>query len=219
MKTLTQAVFKLAPPGGIFNDTVLSNLFPDRTRGARELLINRAFKAGEILRLKRGTYVLAPEFRKTEPPPWTVAGLLLSPSHVSLETALAYYGLIPEAVYQVASVSTQRSRTFNTPLGVFTYHCVPTTDPKAGVQAVSTPAPFWAFVATPLRAIADMVYLNRAVTWSGDGPDYLLESLRIEEQDLRDLSFDRCAEITEAFRSQRVKAFLQGMRKEFSHDR
>lgn len=219
MKTLTQAVFKLAPPGGIFNDTALSNLFPDRTRGARELLLNRALKAGEILRLKRGTYVLAPEFRKTEPPPWTVAALLLSPSHVSLETALAYYGLIPEAVYQVASVCTQRSRTFNTPLGVFSYHCVPTTAPKAGVQAVATPAPFWAFVATPLRAIADMVYLNRAVTWRGDGTDYLLESLRIEEQDLRDLSFDRCAEITEAFRSQRVKAFLQGMRKEFSHDR
>ena len=74
-------------------------------------------------------------------------------------------------------------------------------------------------MATPLRAIADMVYLNRAVTWRGDGTDYLLESLRIEEQDLRDLSFDRCAEITEAFRNQRVKAFLQGMRKEFSHDR
>jgi hypothetical protein len=218
MKTLTQAVFRLSPPGGIFNETVLSNLFPDRTRGARELLIDRALKAGEILRLKRGIYVLAPEYRKTEPPPWTVAALLLSPSHVSLETALSYYGLIPEAVYQVASVCTQRSRTFNTPLGVYSYHCVPTTAPKAGVEVVAAPAPFWASVATPLRAIADMVYLNRTVTWSGDGADYLLGSLRIEEQDLRGLSFERCAEITEAFRSQRVRTFLQGMRKEFSDD-
>ena len=219
MKTLTQAVFKLSPPGGIFNETVLGNLFPDRTRGARELLINRALKAGEILRLKRGTYVLAPEYRKTEPPPWTVAGLLLSPSHVSMETALAYYGLIPEAVYQVASVCTQRSRTFNTPLGVFSYHCVPTKDPKAGVEAITMPAPFWAYVATPLRAIADMVYLNSTVSWQADGAAYLLESLRIDEEDLRELEFGRCNEITEAFRSRRVKAFLQGMRKEFSHDR
>jgi len=219
MKTLTHAVFILSPPGGIFNETVLGNLFPDRTRGARELLLNRALKAGEILRLKRGTYLLAPEYRKTEPPPWTVAGLLLSPSHVSLETALAYYGLIPEAVYQVASVCTQRRRTFDTPLGVFSYYCVPTKAPRAGVVAVTMPAPFWAYVATPLRAIADMVYLNRTVSWQKDGPGYLIESLRIDEEDLRELEFDRCTEITAAFRSRRVRDFLKGMQKEFSHDR
>jgi hypothetical protein len=186
--------------------------------GARELLLNRANKAGEIMRLKRGIYVLAPEYRKTEPPQWTIASLLLSPSHISLETALAYHGLIPEAVYQVASVSTQRSRRFDTPLGVFSYHCVPTKDPKAGVEAMCEPAPFWSYVATPLRAIADMVYLNRTVTWREDGLDYLLESLRIEEQDLQDLQFDRCSEITEAFRNRRVKEFLKGMQKEFDHD-
>jgi len=219
MKTLTQAVFRLAPPGGIFNETVLVNLFPERTRGARELLLNRALKAGEILRLKRGIYLLAPEYRKTEPPPFTVAGMLLSPSHVSLETALAHHGLIPEAVYQVASVCTQRSRAFDTPLGVFSYHCVRTNDPRAGVEAIPLPAPFWAYLATPLRAIADMVYINRAVTWSGDGADYLLESLRIEEQDLHELAFDRYPEISGAFRSLRVKEFLQGMKREFIHDR
>lgn len=218
MKTLTQAVFGLSPPGGIFNETVLRNLFPDRTGGARELLINRALKAGEILRLKRGIYVLAPEYRKSEPPPWSVAGLLLSPSHVSLETALSYHGLIPEAVYQVASVCTQRSRTFSTPMGVFSYHCVPTMAPKAGVEVISLPESFWASVATPLRAIADMVYLNRTVTWRGDGAGYLLESLRIEEEDLRELSFDRCDEIVGAFRNKRVREFLQCMRKEFSRD-
>jgi hypothetical protein len=219
MKTLTQALYKLAPPGGIFNETVVGNLFPGRTQGARELLLNRALKAGEILRLKRGIYLLAPEYCKTTPPLFTIAALLLSPSHVSLETALAHHGLIPEAVYQVASVCTQRSRSFDTPLGVFSYRCVPTRDPRAGVEAVALPAPFWAYVATPLRAIADMVYLNRAVTWEEAGPGYLLDSLRMEEQDLRELSYARCDEITEAFRSRRVKAFLQGMKMEFCHDR
>ncbi|MBT3190987.1 MAG: hypothetical protein HN341_00370 [Verrucomicrobia bacterium] len=218
MKTITQAVYKLSPPGGIFNETVVVNLFPDRTRGARELLLNRASKAGEIIRLKRGVYVLAPEYRKTEPPQWTIASLLLSPSHVSLETALAYHGLIPEAVYQVASVSTQRSRSFDTPLGVFSYHCVPTKSPRAGVEAVCEPVPFWSYVATPLRAIADMVYLNRTVTWNKDGVGYLCESLRIEELDLQEMQFERCGEIIEAFRNQRVKAFLKGMQKEFGHD-
>ena len=72
MKTLTQAIYKLSPPGGIFNDTVVGNLFPDRSQGARELLLNRAYKAGEVIRLKRGTYMLAPEYRKSEPSQWTL---------------------------------------------------------------------------------------------------------------------------------------------------
>lgn len=217
MKTLTQALYELSPPGGLFNETVVRNLFPYHTQGARELLINRAMKAGEILRLKRGSYVLAPKYRKTEPPPFTVAGLLLSPSHVSLQSALAYHGLIPEAVYQVASVSTQRRRTFDTPLGVFSYYCVPTNVPRAGVEAITLSSSFWAYVATPLRAIADMVYLDREITWQKNGAGYLLESLRIEEEDLQALAFDRFTEITEAFRSRRVKAFFQGMHKEFRH--
>ena len=219
MKTLTQAVFRLGSPGGLFNETVVGNLFPDRSQGARDLLLDRALKAGEVLRLKRGLYVLAPEFRKSEPPRFTVAGLLLSPSHVSLETALAYHGLIPEAVYQVASATTQRSRAFDTPLGVFSYRRVPTSDPRAGVEAVAIEESFWAYLATPLRAIADMIYLNGAVTWEGDGARYLVESLRIEELDLRGLDFARCREIADTFRNRRVKEYLQGMEKEFSHDR
>jgi hypothetical protein len=215
MQTLTEALFMLGPPGGIFDETVVVNLFPDRSQGSRELLINRALKAKEILRIKRGVYVLASAFRKTDPPLFTVASLLLSPSHVSLETALSYHGLIPEAVYQVASVSAQRSRIFNTPLGVFSYRCVPTNQPRAGVEAVRSPEPFWAYVATPLRAIADMVYLNRTITWSKDGVRYLLESLRIEKQDLEEMDFGRFDEIIESFRSCRVKEYLTGMKKEF----
>ena len=162
--------------------------------------------------------MLAPEYRKSEPSQRAIAALLLSPSHISLETALAYHGLIPEAVYQVASVSTQRSRSFDTPLGVFSYYRVPTKVPSAGVEALCDPAPFWFYMATPLRAISDMVYLNREVTWQEDGLNYLFESLRIEEQDLLELKFDRFSEIIHAFRSRRVKEFLKGMQKEFDHD-
>lgn len=218
MKSFTEKVFRLAPPGGLFNETVVTNLYPDRSKGARELLLDRAIKAGEILRIKRGLYVLAPEYRKSEPPPFTIAALLYSPSHISLETALAYHGLIPEAVYQVASVTTRRRHVFETPLGVFSYHCVPCQNPAAGVEGVKLHQSFWAFVATPLRAIADLLYLNRAITWQKDGPGFLTNSLRIEDEDLRGISFDRCGEIVRAFRSRRVKHFLEEMQREYAHD-
>ncbi len=218
MKTLTEKVFRLAPPGGLFNETVVTNLFPDRSKGARELLLDRAIKTGEVQRIKRGLYVLSREYRKTEPPLFTVAVLLYSPSHISLETALAYHGLIPEAVYQVASVTTRRRHVFETPLGVFSYHCVPCRSPMVGVEGVKLHQSFWGFVATPLRAIADLLYLNRTITWQKDGPGFLLDSLRIEEEDLREISFDHCEEIVQAFRSRRVKYFLEQMQREYGHD-
>ncbi len=218
MKTLTESIFRLAPPGGLFNETVLTNIFPDRSIGARELLLDRAIKAGEVLRIKRGLFVLAPEYRKTDPPLFTVAALLYSPSYISLETALAYHGLIPEAVYQVASVTPKRSHNFETPLGVFSYHSVPCRNPTAGVEGVKLDQSFWAFVATPLRAIADLLYLNRTITWQKDGPGFLLDSLRMEEEDLQGIAFDRYEEILQAFRSRRVKTFLAHMQREYSHD-
>ena len=125
MQNLTEKVFKLAPPGGLFDETVIHNLFPDSTAGARALLVHRACQAGEILRLKPGLFGLGPPYRKSEPHPFVVAGVLHSPSHISLESALSHHGLIPEAVYQVSSVTVGRSREFTTPLGVFSFRRVP----------------------------------------------------------------------------------------------
>ncbi|MFA7173702.1 MAG: hypothetical protein WC340_09845 [Kiritimatiellia bacterium] len=217
MQSLTERVFKLAPPGGLFDETVIGNLFPDSSVGARALLVHRASQAGEILRLKPGLFVLAPPYRKTEPHPFMLAASLHAPSHVSLESALAHHGLIPEAIYQVSSVTVARSRVFHTPVGVFSFSRVPTLAPRAGVEAVAVARNTWAFIASPLRAITDAVYLNKEVTWKRDGIRYLTNSLRIEEDDLRALSFAPLDEILESLRSRRVRAYLEGLKGAVSH--
>ncbi|MCX6903055.1 MAG: hypothetical protein NTW03_06175, partial [Verrucomicrobia bacterium] len=144
MQSLAEEVFKLAPPGGLFDETVICNLFPDRSDGARALLVHRACQAGEILRLKPGLFVLGPPYRKSEPHPFVVAAVLHAPSHISLESALAHHGLIPEAVYQVSSVTVGRSREFNTALGVFSFRRGPARAPRAGVEAVEVARNAWA---------------------------------------------------------------------------
>ena len=217
MQALTERVFELAPPGGFFDETVIRNLYPDRSEGARALLVHRACKAGEILRLKPGLFVLNSPYRRSEPHPFVVAAMLHSPSHVSLESALAHHGLIPEAVYQVASVTVGRSREFSTPLGVFTFRRVPAVHPRAGVEAVRVVRDAWAFVASPLRAIADTVYLRKEVSWKRDGITFLVESLRIEEDDLAEISFDALGEIIDGIRSRRVCAYIEGLAKEMNH--
>lgn len=218
MQTLTEEILKLSPPGGLFDETVIANLFPDGSPGARRLLVHRACQAGEVFRMKPGLFVLAAPYRKTEPHPFVLAASLHSPSHVSLESALAYHGLIPEAVYQVGSVTVARSREFTTPLGVFCYRRVPVRAPRAGVEAVDVSRHAWAFIASPLRAIADLVYLNPPITWKQHGIGYLTESLRIEEEDLREISFATLDEILASFRSRRVGAYLQGLKGAVRHD-
>jgi hypothetical protein len=217
MQTLTQKVWKLAPPGGLFDETVLGNLFPEASTGARRLLLHRAVSAGEVLRLKPGLYVLAPEYRKTELHPFVWAARLHGPSHISLESALSFHGLIPEAVYQFASVTSARSRSFHTPLGVFTFQRVPARDPLAGVESAKLGEASWAYIATPLRAIADMVYLNRSIRWGRDGLRYLTDSLRVEPDDLLQLSFAPCEAICRSIRNRRVTGYLEGLQKEVNN--
>lgn len=214
MQTLTEKIFKLAPPGGIFNETVIKNLFFNLSLGARNALVHRAAKHEEILQLKPGLYCLAQDYRKTELHPFSIAGTLHSPSHISLESSLSYFGLIPEGVYQVTSVTEQRSRTFNTPLGHFTFDRVPTNNPRAGVKAIKLDEDIWVFIATPLRAIADIVYLKNKVVWEKDGLKFLTDSMRIELDDLTKISMENFKEIYEGFRNKRTRDYLAKMKKE-----
>ena len=81
-----------------------------------------------------------------------------------------------------------------------------------GVEAVSVGRNAWAFIASPLRAIADAVYLNKEITWNQDGFGYLTESLRMEEGDLQSLSFASLDEMLDSLRSRRVHAYLKGLK-------
>ncbi len=78
-------------------------------------------KAGEIVRVKKGIYVFGERYRRG---PWSreiLANLIYGPSYISLDYALSYYGVIPERVVVVTSVTLSRSRQFETPVGLFTY--------------------------------------------------------------------------------------------------
>ncbi len=211
MQTVTEKVFELAPPGGVFNSTVVANLFPAASAGARALLVHRATKAGEVLILKPGLYILSPIYRRSELHPFAVAGMLYGPSHVSFESALAYHGLIPEAVFQVSSVTLKRSQKFMTPIGVFDFKRVPLKEPRAGVEAIEISKGVWCFVATPLRAIADILYLRRNITWATDGMGFLTDSLRIEPEDLERITNTSFEKLIAAFSNQRIKTYLRGL--------
>jgi predicted transcriptional regulator of viral defense system len=216
VQTLTEAAYKLGPPGGLFDESVVLNLFPDASLPARRVLVHRAAAHGEVLKLKPGFYCLAPEFRKSPPHPFAVAAVLHWPSHVSLESALAHHGLIPEAVQTVCSVTPRRSRDFSTPLGHFSFRRVVAEDPSAGVVATEVDKEIWVCIATPLRAVADLLYLRKEVRWDRGGAGFLTQSMRIAEEDLRDAVAGASAGVVETVRSERVREYLRNLVKEYA---
>ena len=79
---------------------------------------------GKIIRLKKGLFVVSPNESGELISMELIANHIYGPSYVSMETALRYYGLIPEAVYEFRSMTTKSSRTFQNSLGIFGYsHC------------------------------------------------------------------------------------------------
>ncbi len=202
---------RLAPPMGVFDETVVHNLFPDRSVGARRALVHRAVSTGEVIRIKPGLYCIVEPWRRSRLHPFSLASVLLSPSHVSLESALWHHGLIPEAVRSVGSVTTLRSRSFDTPIGHFTFRTVPSRNPRAGVRAEEIDRDVWAFIATPMRAIADLVYLRPEVDFESGGLSFLTDSLRIELEDLLPVQVADADQIAKSLRSRRAVTFLKGL--------
>ncbi len=142
--------------------------------------LSRWKASGKVIQLRRNLYTLAAPYRSVEPHPFLIANELLGPSYVSLESALAYYGLIPEAVPVTTSVTTGRTCSFDTPFGRFAFRHV-TSSAFFGYHRIPVAAGQDALVARAPKALLDLVYL----TAKGDCPDFL-EALRLE--DLESLS-------------------------------
>lgn len=139
--------------------------------------LSRWRQAGKIYQLRRGLYCLAPPFQKVNPHPFLVSNRMLSASYVSLQSALAYYGMIPEHVPVTSSVTTNRPALWETPLGIFDFRHIQ-VDFFYGYRLVDLGEKKQAFLASPEKALLDLVYLEPG----GDTPDYLAE-LRLNNLD------------------------------------
>ena len=139
--------------------------------------LSRWAKTGRIYQLRRGVYALAPPFQKIKPHPFVVANRMVHGSYVSLQSALAHYSLIPEYVPIVTSVTTARPDRWDTPLGRYEFRHIKTSL-LYGYKLMELGDGQQAFIATPEKALFDLVYLES----DGDSPDYLCE-LRLQHLD------------------------------------
>ncbi len=140
----------------LFHSSMLK-VFPGDMRPMR-VQLSRWVKAGKVVRIRREWYLIEKPWRVKEVPPAYIAAQIVQPSYLSLEWALQYHGLIPEAVENPTSVTTDRPRRIQA-LGRFFlyYHVQP--DLLGGFEEVfidGWPVP----VASAEKALFDMIYLH-----------------------------------------------------------
>lgn len=169
------------------------------------LQINRWIKDGRIIKIHKGLYTLAQPYRKVPSDTFYIANALKKPSYVSLHSALSWYGLIPEFVPEIASLTTSRPQTIQTPLGRFEFKHV-SKKYFWGYQQVRLSSGFNAFIAFPEKALLDLIYL----TPGSDQIDFL-EELRL--QNFQQIDKARLRQFAEKFQSPKISRALENIEK------
>ncbi len=156
---------------------------------------------GYIKRIKRGYYCFA-ETTENESFLYYTANRIYAPSYISLETALYYYGLIPEAVFRVTSVSTRNTASYETPVGVFEYKNIKTLL-FFGYSLIGMDG-FTIKMAEPEKLILDYFYYKKI-----SSPEDLRE-LRLNETRMNELiNIDKLRRYQKVFQSQALNKRVQ----------
>ncbi|WP_325592361.1 hypothetical protein [Puia sp.] len=147
-------------------------------------------RKGILSPVRKGLYVAGPALGGGRPEPFLLANHILGPSYVSLDSALSYYGLIPERVFETTSMTTKTSRTFHTPLGTFSYTSLPLPYYAFGIRRIGLSEDQYALIAVPEKALADKVISTSGLIIRSRkaASEWLLENLRMDETQLRELN-------------------------------
>lgn len=189
-------------------DTDLITLL-DGSDNSRYSKVKRLIAQGVLLHLRRGLYVLNQNLQQRSLfNSYCLAQHIYAPSYISLESALSFHRLIPEAVYTTTSVTIKRAKTFNTPMGQFSYLHLPLVNFYSQVELIQNETEKF-FMAKPWKAICDYVYCYRK-NWTDITP--LAQSLRIDLNDLPKLSGNQFADLEDYYQHSRITKFLKGVR-------
>ena len=163
---------------------LLAGLLKDYKRPNDKIL---ALKAdGLIEPVKKGLYIAGRSLGPERPESALLANHILGPSYLSMESALAHYGLIPEKVFAVTSMTTKASRKFQTNIGLYSYTNLPLPYYAFGLATVSLSKDQQAIMAIPEKALCDKIATTAGITLRSlsSARDYVFGNLRMEEEDL-----------------------------------
>ena len=141
------------------NKDILYSLYGNLMRPDRK--IPELERKGLIIRVKRDLYIVSPKVHNQEISSELVANHLYGPSYVSLESALSYYGLIPERVYSMRSVCMKLNKQYETGLGRFEYIKMPERYFPIGIHQEIINNSYSFLIATPEKALCDKIVATK----------------------------------------------------------
>lgn len=164
-------------------------------------------RKGYLIRLRQGVYTF-PEYKAVPDAASYFAGKMYSPSYISLHTALSFYGLIPEAVVQITSVTSLKTASFTNAFGDFSYKSV-----KPGLMFGYEPRQVMdgrsLSFATREKAVLDLLYLYPFYDTEAE-----IEQLRLDDELLHsDLRLDRLEAFLEKFNSHALEQRVRLLKK------
>jgi predicted transcriptional regulator of viral defense system len=139
--------------------------------------LNEWQEKGYIRKIVRGQYMFS-DVNITEPVLYEIANRIYAPSYVSFETALAYYGLIPETVFAIVSASTRKTSRFETSIGRFSFRTLATSI-FFGYSIMEHDGRHFK-IADIEKALVDYLYIHSDLTTPED-----IESLRLNTDVIR----------------------------------
>jgi len=163
--------------------------------------IRRFVDRGELVPVVRGLYETDPNI-----PGYYLAPAIYGPSYLSFEFALAYYALIPEAVYNFTSATFEKKKAkqYETPYGTYTYRDVPSEAYPVGTILHSENG-YGFQIASPEKAICDELYIVSPLQNRAELERLLFEDLRIDQDEFFRLNLSDLLEIANCYHTQNHK--------------
>lgn len=179
-----------------FSSDVLMSMMRDIKAPDKKLLYLE--KRGDIIRLKRGMYVVNPDVSRKEICMPLIANHIYGPSYVSCQTALRYWGLIPERVYTIKSMTLKTAKSFENKIGRFEYIHTGEGYYPIGISMIQENGASF-LMAGPEKALCDLIvttpYLN--LRYRKELIEYLEDDIRFDMDEFSRLDIsvlEACAE-------------------------
>ncbi|NTV06217.1 MAG: hypothetical protein HGA59_06905 [Chlorobiaceae bacterium] len=163
--------------------TLLSIL--EKYRSPNDKIV-RMIDDATIIPIRRGFYTVSPEITGIPLSLPLVANLLYGPSYVSMDYALSYYGIIPERVIEVTSMTTKRRKVYDLPVGRFSYTHSPPELYAVGIDRIENADRTAYLIASPEKALCDKLIFTRNLNIQSQRAlnALLFDDLRIDEDSL-----------------------------------
>jgi predicted transcriptional regulator of viral defense system len=161
---------------------------------------------GHLIMLRRGLYAITEEVEKVDS--MSLATKLYQPSYVSMEKALNFYGIIPEAVFTVTSVTTRKTKEFKTKRGNFSYQKI--KKEAFGGYETKKNGRISFNMALPEKAMVDFFYLKRNIL-NGDREQF--QGYRFNEEFVFDAK--KLLDFAQIFKNKKVLFLTQNFIKQY----